>query len=138
MDVSGRGRGGSTQVTSRARAVRWAFSLIAIAAAGFAASAQAAEHTRSAAELSEAVGCAGATRLGYEVQYDEEIGGYGVTGAALEGFPPGCAGRAVVVRLLGPEGETLAVQHLELADGATASFASVDARVVTGLEVRPG
>ena len=125
----------------RARSVRWAISLVALAGAGFMASAQAAEQDRALGEVTEALECATGARLGYDVQFDERIGAYAVAGVEVTRVAPQCVGRAVVVSVLDAAGDELAAGRVQLADGAQASFADgalVDAREVMALRVLPG
>ena len=115
--------------------------ILALAGAGFVASAHAAEHTSATAAMEAAFECAGGVRLGYDVAYEQRIGGFAVVGVELSDFPARCAGRAVVVEVLGSDGASLGSAPLELVDGAVATFADdvpVDARDVTGLRVLPG
>ncbi|RMI08784.1 hypothetical protein [Cellulomonas triticagri] len=46
--------------------------------------------------------------VGYDIGYVPELGGYGVTTAALSDVPDGCAGREVAVTLHGADDQPLA------------------------------
>lgn len=123
----------------RARAVRWAVSLIMIAGGGVVASAQANEQSRAITAMTETINCSSNVRVGFDMQIDPRIGGYAVAGAIVEEFPAECAGRKVVAVVLGAGGQPLATATVELSEGAVAVFDGepLDARTVTGLHVVP-
>lgn len=140
MDSFRKDQGDNTRRSfGRARAARWAVSLILVAGAGLAASAQAASHAQGVAEMTDAVGCASNVRVDYDVQLDERIGAYAVAGVVVSDVPALCSGRSVRAVVTGADGEPLASERFELAEGAAVSFDGepVDARDVTGLRVLP-
>src|SRR5690606_35724865 len=87
------------RAVSGARRLRWAIALAALAGAGAMASAQAVGHDRAMGELQVTVECASGVRLGYEVDYAQEIGSFAVTGMVVKSHLDGCAGREVVIVL---------------------------------------
>lgn len=124
----------------RARALRWTLSLLALAGAGFTASAQASSYSTGVAAVTESVGCATGVQVDFDLQLDARLGAYAVAGVVVSGVPAGCAGSTVRVVVLGADGEPLASEAVALAEGAAAPFdgAPVDARDVTSLVVLPG
>lgn len=142
MDAKGGCSGWFRPRTGRSvRVSGWAGALLALAAGGLFASAQAAEHERATATMSESFACASGVRLGYDVAYEPQIGSHAVVGVALKTFPVECAGRTVRVEVLDAHGALLALAHLDLADDAVADLvaaAPVDARDVAALRVHPG
>jgi len=102
------------------------------------ASAQAAQHERSLAEMVAVVGCAASVRFGYEVEYDATIGAHAVVGVVTRSHDEACAGRVVQIAVLGADGEQLGVESVTLEAGAVAWFtdgAPIDAREVAGIRV---
>jgi len=115
---------------SQARRFRWAATLAVLAGAGAMASAQAADHDRAMASLTESLACTQGVGVEYDMVYDQQIGGFAVAGVALDSE---CSGVDAVVTVLDTSGEALAVQAVELARGASVSFADsgpLDARLV--------
>src|SRR5690554_5772166 len=140
MNTSGGGSvpSRSARTVSRARRLRWAVALAALAGAGAMTTAQAAGHDRAMGELQVAVECASGVRLGYEVDYAQEIGSFAVTGMVVKSHLDGCAGREVVVVLADSAGVPLASGSLTVVDGAILWFdteSPVDARDVASVQV---
>lgn|GEM_PF-2155892 len=140
MDALG-GRSGQRSLrrgARRSRRLRWAGALAGFAVAGMMASAQAAQHERSLAEMVAVVGCAASVRFGYEVEYDATIGAHAVVGVVTRSHDEACAGRVVQIAVLGADGEQLGVESVTLEAGAVAWFtdgAPIDAREVAGIRV---
>ena len=105
------------------------------------ASAQAAQHERATQELEAAFECSTGVRLGYDVGYSEELGGFGVEGMVVEALEPACAGRDAVVILANAKGEALASGSFTVVEGASVQFDAgtvVDASDVASVQVLAG